>query len=191
MKLIGLAGTNGAGKDSVGEILVNTYNYLFISVSDLLRDEAARRGQPVEREVLRSISAEWRRQHGLGVLIDKAIEQFEDQGGAEEFDGLVVASIRNPGEVDRIHELGGKLVWVDADPKLRYDRIFSRQRTKEDAKTFEEFLAEEKAEMEHDGDAATLSMIDVKRGHDILVINDGNTLESLEKEVQKKLKGVL
>ena len=191
MNIIGLSGTNGAGKDSVGQVLADEYNYLFISASDLLRDEALSRGQPIEREVLRTISAEWRREQGLGVLIDKAVEQFEEQGGTDEFAGLAIASIRNPGESDRIHELGGKVVWVDADPKLRYDRIFSRQRTEEDAKTFEQFLAEEKAEMEHDGDAATLSMIDVKRGHDILIINDSNSLEDLKTEVAKKLNGIV
>ena len=191
MKLIGLSGTNGSGKDSVGEILASKYNYLFISVSDLLRDEAARRGEPIERETLRTISAEWRREHGLGVLVDKAIEQFDEQGGFDEFAGLVIASLRNPGESERVHELGGKVVWTDADPKVRYDRIYSRQRTEEDIKTFEQFVEEEKAEMEHDGDAATLSMREVKRSLDILVVNDGDSFEDLEKEVAKKLESVL
>lgn len=191
MKLIGLSGTNGSGKDSVGEILAEKFNYLFISVSDLLRDEAARRGMPVERESLRTISAEWRREYGLGVLIDKAIEQFEQQGGSDEFAGLAVASIRNPGESDRIHELGGTMVWTDADPKIRYERIYSRQRTEEDAKTFEQFIEEENAEMEHEGDSATLSMREVKRAHDVLVVNDGNTLDELERELADKLKGIL
>lgn len=191
MKLIGLAGTNGSGKDSVGEILANKYNYLFISVSDLLRDEASKRGEPIEREVLRSISAEWRREYGLGVLVDKAVEQFDEQGGFDEFAGLVIASLRNPGESDRVHELGGKVVWTDADPKIRYDRIYSRQRTEEDAKTFKQFVDEEKAEMEHDGDAATLSMREVKRSLDFLIVNDGSTLEELELEVANKLESVL
>lgn len=191
MKLIGLAGTNGSGKDSVGEILANKYNYLFISVSDLLRDEASNRGEPIEREVLRTISAEWRREHGLGVLVDKAVEYFDEQGGFDEFTGLVIASLRNPGESDRVHELGGKVVWTDADPKIRYDRIYSRQRTEEDAKTFEQFVEEEKAEMEHDGDAATLSMREVKRSLDYLIVNDGSTFEELEAEVAKKLESIL
>ena len=72
LQIIGIAGTNGAGKDTVGELLAEHYGYLFVSVTELLRAEARRRGLPVEREVLRSISAEWRRELGLGVLVDKA-----------------------------------------------------------------------------------------------------------------------
>ena len=186
MKLFGLAGTNGSGKDTVGEILAEQHNFLFISVSDMLRDEARSRGLPVEREQLKTISAEWRRESGLGVLIDKAIERYKQLGGDEKYVGLVVASIRNPGEVDRIHELGGKLVWTDADPKIRYDRIFSRQRTAEDNKTFEQFLAEEQAEMQHSGDAATLSVGDVKTNADIFLVNEG-TLEEFAENIKHEL----
>src|SRR5688500_13275325 len=102
MKLFGLAGTNGSGKDTVGQILADRHNFLFISMSDLLRDEARARNLPVEREQLRTISAQWRRESGLGVLIDKSIEKYKASGGDEKYAGLVVSSVRNPGEVDRI-----------------------------------------------------------------------------------------
>jgi dephospho-CoA kinase len=186
MKLFGLAGTNGSGKDTVGQILAEQHNFLFISMSDMLREEAARRGQAVERDTLRTISAEWRRESGLGVLIDKAVEHYNQKGGDSKYAGLAVASVRNPGEVDRIHELGGKLVWTDADPKIRYDRIFSRQRTAEDSKSFEQFLAEEQAEMQHSGDEATLSVGDVKAKADIFLLNE-STLEDFEAEISQKL----
>ena len=76
MKLIGVAGTNGAGKDSVGEILAKEHGYMFISVTNLLRAECTKRGLPIEREHLRAISSEWRRDGGLGVLVDKAVEHY-------------------------------------------------------------------------------------------------------------------
>ena len=80
MKLIGIAGTNGSGKDTVGQILAEKHGWFFISVSDLLRDECRTRGLEVSRENLRGISAEWRREGGLGVLVDKAVEVFERAG---------------------------------------------------------------------------------------------------------------
>lgn len=185
MKIIGLSGTNGSGKDSVGMMLAERHNYLFVSGSDLLREEARKRGLPVEREVLRTISAEWRRKDGLGAIIDVAKRIYEQQ--QDSYAGLVTASIRNPGEADRIHELGGRVVWVDADPKVRYDRIFSRKRTAEDNKTFEDFLAEEKVEMEHSGDEATLNMAGVKDRCDIFLENNGNDLEAFKDEAEKAL----
>ena len=177
MKLVGIAGTNGSGKDTVGQILAEKYNFLFISVSDLLRNECRHRGLPVERENLRAISAEWRREGGLGVLIDKAIEEFEGQG--TRYAGLAVASVRNPGENNRVHELGGTMVWVDADSHVRYNRIQSanRGRGTEDTKTYEQFLAEEEAEMHASGDAATLDMSTVKNLCDITIRNEGTEAE--------------
>ena len=179
MKLIGLSGTNGSGKDTVGHMLAERHNFLFVSMTDMLRREAMKRGQPVEREVLRTISAEWRRESGLGVLIDKSIEFYDSQ--TEKYDGLVVASLRNPGEADRVHELGGNVIWVDADPRIRYERIQSnaanRGREQEDKKSFEEFLAEEKAEMTQSGDAATLNMSGVKQRADRMLLNEGSDIE--------------
>jgi dephospho-CoA kinase len=178
MKLIGIAGTNGSGKDTLGELLAHDHQWLFVSVADMLSDEARKRGQPIEREVLRTISAEWRRKYGLGVLVDKAVELFNESPGM--YKGLVVVPMRNPGEAQHLKDLGGTLVWIDADPKVRYERITQRQRSTEDKKTFEQFIAEEQAEMQHSGDAATLSMADVKAKADIFVQNDSNDAEAFK-----------
>ncbi len=184
MKIIGIAGTNGSGKDSLGQILADDYGWLFVSVTEILRAEARKRGLPIERKTLWTISAEWRRQSGLGVLVNKAVKQFEKSGG--KYKGLAVASLRNPGEADRIHELGGKVVWVDADPKLRYERTESRSRSPEDHKTFEEFLVIQQAEMQQEGDDATLSLVGVKAKADIFLENNG-TLEEFKAAIKRIL----
>jgi dephospho-CoA kinase len=191
MKIVGLSGTNGAGKDSVAEVLRDKYGYCFISVTDLLRNEAKTRGLAVERENLRMISAQWRRESGLGVLIDKAVETYKELGGDSKFTGLVVSSLRNPGENDSVHQLNGKVIWIDADSKIRYDRIFSRQRTSEDNKTYEQFLEEEQAEMNHSGDEATLSLLGVKEKSDITFINKGSEISELEKVIEIELSAIL
>lgn len=188
--VIGLSGTNGAGKDTVGHMLAEHHNYLFISVTDLLRNEAKRRGLPVEREILRTISAEWRRELGLGVLVDKAVAEFETVRG--KYAGLVLGSLRNPGEADRIHELNGTVLWIDADPRTRYDRVqankASRGRTGEDDKTYEQFLAEEQAEMRSiGGDAATLDMSAVKAKADIVLDNSNEDLEAFRLHTEQML----
>lgn len=187
MKLIGISGTNGSGKDSLGEWLADTHEWLFISGSDILREELKKRGLPIERENLRKLSAEWRRQHGLGVLIDMAVKEFERLSEKNQFNGLVVSSLRNSGEADRVHELGGKVIWLDGDPKIRYGRISKRRRSTEDSKTFEQFLSEEQAEMEHAGDAATLDMSGVRQRADIKIQNDTEKIEDFYKIAQDKL----
>lgn len=190
-QIIGLAGTNGSGKDTVGQLLADKYGYLFISVTELLRAEATRRHEPVEREVLRTISAEWRRQAGLGVLVDKGVAEFEQV--KDKYTGVAMASLRNPGEADRVHELGGVVVWIDADPRTRYDRIQSnrqqRDRVGEDDKSFEQFLAEEAAEMykPEGADSAALEGAAVKDRADIFVLNNSTDLNELENTLRTQL----
>lgn len=191
IQIIGLSGTNGAGKDTVGELLAERYGYLFISVTELLRDEARRRGLPVERRYLRQISAEWRRESGLGVLVERAVRAYQSKEG--EYKGVVMASLRNPAEADLVHELGGIILWIDADPRLRYDRIqsnaTSRDRSGEDRKSFEQFLAEEAAEMHpaEGSDAATLNTAAVKERADYTIFNETSSIDFLEGELKRLL----
>ena len=186
--MLGLGGTNGSGKDTVGQILADKHGFLFISVTDLLRAEAARRNQPIERRVTREISSEWRRELGLGVLVDKAVAEFEIV--KDRYKGVVIASLRNPGEADRIHEMGGTVIWVDAEPKMRYDRIqknkATRGRIEEDDISFEQFLAEEEDEMHTPlgGDAANLNSAGVKALADIYINNDSSDLSVLAANIQ-------
>ena len=191
IKFIGLSGTNGSGKDAAGKMLAEKHDYLFIDVADLLRNEARRRAIVVERKNLRAISAEWRRELGLGVLVDKAIAQYEKD--SDKYVGVVIASLRNPGEAERIHEFGGTVVWLDADQKVRYDRIQKglavRNRAGEDNKTFEEFQNEEYAEMHPSvgSDSASLNMLGVKDKSDVIISNDLNDLDVFSTLVEKAL----
>jgi dephospho-CoA kinase len=189
LQIIGLAGTNGAGKDTVGHILAEHHGYLFVSVTDLLRQEAERQGLEPNREVLRGISSQWRRETGPGVLIDKAVDAYKAHDGA--YQGVVISSLRHPGEADRVHELGGTVVWVDADPRVRYDRIqkaaAQRNRPAEDDKTFEQFQKEEAVEMKQQGDAATVNMSAVKERADVPLDNNEGGLEQFKRDVEQAL----
>lgn len=189
MKIIGIGGTNGSGKDTVGQMLVERHGWLFVSVTDILREELKRRGQPVERHNLRSLSREWNAKHGAGVMTNMAVEKFKKAGS--EYKGLVLASLRREGEAARVHELGGKVVWVDADPKVRYMRISDRGRGAEDAKTFEQFLEEEEIEMHNQGDKHAVGMGVVKDLADIKLENNGNDIEAFKDEAEKSLASYL
>lgn len=191
-KIIGIAGTNGSGKDTIGKLLSNEHNFMFVSVTDILRQELKLRGLPPAREHMRNLSAEWRRKYGLGVLVDKAKQIYDAQDG---YEGLAMASLRNPGEVDAVHKYGGIVIWVDADARIRYDRLQlniqarGQERGVDDNKSFEEFLADEAAEMDHPegADNATLSLSGVKAKSDIFLTNDGHSLETLSRELNAKL----
>lgn len=189
MKLVGIAGTFGSGKDSVGRMLAERHGYLFISATDLLREEARKTGRDTSRQTLAEISASWRRNYGTGAFVDIALKR--NKNNLSKYKGIAIASLRHSGEADRIHELGGKVIWVDADPEVRYERVQTnadaRKRDDEDRKTFEQFIAEEQAEMQHSGDGATLNMSAVKKRADITIINNGDNLESFKNYAEKLL----
>ncbi len=189
MKIIGIAGTNGSGKDTVGQILQEDWGYLFVSVTDILRDELKKRNKPIKRENMRELGDQWRREFGLAVLVDKAIEIFNSE--AQKYKGLVISSIRNIGEVEQIHRLGGVMVWVDAEPEIRYKRITSRNRSAEDSKTYEEFLREEQDEMNVYGDEATLAVGEVKKLCDEFIENNSNDKEKLKLTIEQDLRQYL
>ena len=169
-------------------MLVERHGFYFASASEMLGDELTRRGLPHERENKRNLSAEWRREHGLGVIVDKGVEAAKAAGK----DKLVVASLRNSGEADRVHEFGGTMVWVDSDPKVRYERIQSANRGRvEDHKTFEQFLAEEQAEMQNSGDSAALNMAAVKEACDRFISNDSSDIGEFKNQAEGQLKDLL
>ncbi|MCX6727440.1 MAG: AAA family ATPase [Candidatus Saccharibacteria bacterium] len=188
MKIIGLSGTNGSGKDTVGHLLEEKHGYLFADATAMLGAELDKRGLTHERVNKAALSAEWRRESGMGVIIDKALEMFN----AGDYKGLIVGSLRHPGEADRVHEIGGMVLWVDADPQIRYDRISANNRGRvEDQKTFEQFLAEEASEMSPSGDAATLNMGAVKEQADYVIQNNGNDIEQFKVDAEKTLASYL
>lgn len=193
LQIIGLAGTNGSGKDTVGALLAERHGFYFFSFTELFRQECRRRGIPAKRENLRMISAEWRRESGLATLVDRSMEIFTEAGGLQKYKGFVMSSLRNPAEPDRIHELGGSVMWIDADPELRYQRIQNnaamRGRAAEDNKTFEQFKQEEHDEMypPKGADAAVLYGAAVKERADIFLINIYNTLDDLDTHIVEKL----
>jgi cytidylate kinase len=190
MKIIGVGGTNGAGKDSLGLLLAEEYGYLNATATDMFVKELNKRGLPIDRAHKSKLSAEWRRDLGMAAIVDKAIALFNENPG--KYKGLVVGSLRHPGEAERVHELGGTVVWVDADPRVRYDRIQKSlsERTgthAEEGVTFEAFLADEKREMTPEGDAATLNMAGVKELSDVTVSNDTNKIEDFKAAAKKAL----
>lgn len=187
--IFAFSGTNGAGKDLLADMLGENHGYFVASATDMLAAGLKEKGWPIDREHKAKLSAEWRRQYGMSAVVDRAWEKY--LAVKDQYKGFAVGSLRHPGEADRIHELGGKVVWVDADPKVRYERIRASNRgadkAAEDSKTFEEFLADQEREMHPVGDGATLNIAGVKERCDIFIMNNGNELEALKQAAAREL----
>jgi dephospho-CoA kinase len=79
------------------------------------------------------------------------------------------------------------VVWLDAPIGLRYQRAIARNKGLEDQVSFQEFKAEEAAQMNHEGDETTLNLSGVKAKADIFITNDSNDIEQFKQNAQKAL----
>lgn len=181
-EIVGVAGTNASGKDTLGALRQFLQNAKFVSLSDIMRHELDRQGLPHERENLGALGNKWRAESGAGVLVDKSVELYNEEKTEKNYRGLTLTSIRHPKEAEAIQALGGIVIWVDADPHVRYERIQKRNADRpEDQKTFEQFVAEENSEMQPiAGNAASLNMGGVRDIADIKIVNDYDTVEAYE-----------
>ena len=180
-EIIGISGTHGAGKDTLAELRAKRENALHVTVSDILRQQLREDGIPLERKNLIELSSRWRRESGdYGILATKTIDRYLGEKAIHNYNGLSVVSLRHPEEVKRVKEFGGRILWVDADPELRYERISNAQRDRpDDNKTFEKFIEEEAKELSppEGTSAASVNLGAVRPLADEVVINNFKTQE--------------
>jgi dCMP deaminase len=121
--ILGVAGPYGAGKGEVVEYL-RARSFYPLSLSDVLRDELRARGEAETRERMIATGNELRARHGLAVLAERLCARLLPDRN------YVIDSIRHPAEVAalRAQGRGFRLVWVDADPGVRIERLRSRNR---------------------------------------------------------------
>lgn len=191
MKIIGLSGTLGSGKDTVAQTLEERYGFMHVSTSDMLRAEKKRIfGDSPKALLLRNdpFANELRVVRGAGVLVEIAKEEY-DRNASKFPIGLVVSGIRSIGEAEKIKELGGEIVFVDADSQTRYGRIAGRARDINDhGVTYDEFIDMEKSESpDNNSDKTVQNLPELKKLADIHLLNDGHDIEVFRSEVTKYL----
>jgi dephospho-CoA kinase len=141
MQIIGITGTLGAGKGTLVDYLLKEKGFKHYSVRQYLIDEMHRRGLAINRDNMVVTANDLREKNSPSFII----EQLYDRalaGGAD----AVIESIRTPGEADFLRKKGKFiLVAIDADPRLRYQRI-SERKSSTDNVDFETFIANEQRE---------------------------------------------
>jgi dephospho-CoA kinase len=164
-EIIGLGGTFASGKDTLARELVRNYGYTHASTSDMVRAAARERYGNIERPTLTKVGAELRAEGSLGVLAERAL--------ALNARPIVISGIRTVGEATAIKNAGGVMVFVDADPRIRYERMQGRARDAEARLTLDEFLDKEKNEI-NGINAGTINIGAVRNLADINLDNSGS-----------------
>lgn len=176
MKLIlGITGANAAGKGEIA-LYLSRRGFTSHSLSDVIRDEAAARGFPPEREHLIRVGNELREEGGAGVLAERILPRLGPR--------TVVDSIRNPSEVAVLRRLPGfVLIGIRAPFEVRFRRARRRARPG-DPETPEEFRRREEQENSADPRAQQLKATFELADH---VVENGGDLSELHRALDRLL----
>ncbi len=177
--IIGLTGTNGAGKTVTAEYL-KSRSFHFHSLSDEIREELARQGKEATRANLIEAGNQLRGEHGPAVLAERIKAKLRPDWN------FVIDSIRNPYEVRALRSARDfRLLKVDAPVELRYERVRRRGGPRTPA-SFEEFVELERREMESDN-PANQQLLATYELADLTVWNDG-AIEDLHLRLDQTLR---
>lgn len=180
MKIIGITGTNGAGKGTVVDYLVQNKGFVHFSGRAYLTKLLEEKGLAPDRENLINMGNELREKYGPSaiaqVLYDEAIKTGKN---------CIIESIRTLGEIELLKSKGNFiLLAVDADPKIRYERIYKRGLATDNV-SFEKFRELEKLETEN-SDPDKMNIFACIKKADYVLNNDGN-LEELYRQIDKAI----
>lgn len=174
-RLIGLTGTNGAGKGEAAAFF-RKRGFAYFSLSDLIREELRKRQLPPTRDNLIRAGNALRRRYGADILARRVLRRVKGDA--------VIDSIRNPLEVEHLRTWKNfRLLAVDAPAAVRFERVKRRGRD-ESAATLEEFKAKEREERGRSPEAQQLGTC--RRMADLTLVNDSSL-----KNFHRKLEALL
>ncbi|MCX6013118.1 MAG: AAA family ATPase [Chloroflexi bacterium] len=167
MKVIGVVGQNGSGKDAVLKYIRAKYNIPFLSTGDMVRKLAAERKVEPTRENLGKISEEYFQNYGRGCFVELVAQQIRKEGWFV----AGISGIRAPEDVTILRKhFGQSFILIDVyvtDPRTRFNRMVERSEER-DPDSYQQFLKQDETEekMFHINQTSQLA--------DYSINNDGN-----------------
>lgn len=145
MRVFGVIGRNGSGKDEVVKYLQRRYDVPFVSVGDMVREMARRKGLSLTRENLHRISEGQIQEFGKEHFMDLVIEKIDQNG----WQTAGITGVRTPEDVRHLKDyFDGDFILFHvyvSDPRLRYERMRKRAKPR-DPENYDEFMKQDKAE---------------------------------------------
>ncbi|ASJ06026.1 AAA family ATPase [Thermococcus pacificus] len=184
--IIGVVGKIAAGKTTVAKFFEEK-GFCRVSCSDPLIDllthnvsdyswipELPEKAEPT-RDRLIEFGKYLKDKYGGDILIKLAVDK------KRHCRNIVIDGVRSKEEIEAIKRMGGKVIYVEARPEIRFERLMRRKASKDKTiKSFEDFKAMDDAEerLYHTSELKDLA--------DYIIVNEG-TLE----ELRKKVKGII
>ncbi len=169
---IGLTGRMGSGKGEAVRILKN-YGLKYISLSDIVRREAAKIQPAFSRGQMQDLGNRLRREGGAGILGKMVRELIAAAGTAS----WVIDGIRNPAEVTELRKMAGFfLIGIESNVETILARMKERGRST-DAVSEKELRTALEREWGSDEPESGQQVGPTMAMADFLVNNDGSLAE--------------
>ena len=124
------------------DYLVQKKGFQHLSVTAFLIQEIEKRGLPVNRDSMTIVANDLRTIHGPSYLAETLYEQAKLSGK-----NTIIESLRAVGEVEALKQKEHFVLFaIDANPKIRYERIVLRKGEKDNV-SYDEFIFQEQREM--------------------------------------------
>lgn len=176
--IFGLVGSLASGKETTKKYLAEKYNAKDCRFSSILRDVLGRLTLPISRENLQKVSTVLRANFGEDLLASA----IANDASKLDADIVVIDGVRRFTDIEHLKDLPNfVLIKIDADPKLRYERMKLRnENAGDDKKTFEEFMKDHESE-------ADKQIPEVMKSAKYSIENSGS-FEELYKQIDKMVK---
>ncbi len=146
--IVCITGLPGAGKTTVADALKGI-GFLVISMGDVVRNEAKRRGLELNDANLGKVMLELRSMYGpeaIAVYVGEMVKDMVDDNPNGRY--YAIDGLRSIREADRLKEYGYvKILAVDAPKEKRYEFLVKRGRS-DAPKDINEFNARDKRELD-------------------------------------------
>ena len=181
MRIIGVVGQNGSGKDEVLKYLRNKFNIPFLSTGDMVREIARKEGLETTRENLKIISERHFRELGEGCFVKMVVDKIRSNG----WQMAGISGIRSMNDVKILREkCGDDFILIDvyvSNPRERYSRMVKRGEER-DPQSYEQFMKQDKAEEE------LFHISEAEKQANYRISNDG-TLADMHGAIEKLITG--
>lgn len=175
--IIGLTGEMGSGKDTFCNYVKENYKDVFIlRFSDALTEILRIFFDSIKREDQQWLSSALRGRFGGDILVKALVKKVK----SIEKGIIILNGVRRPADFEALRKIGGKLVYITADPEKRWERVKVRKEKADDDVSFEKFLELDKAEAE--------SQISVIGSEADFKIENNGSKELFFKEIKKNLR---
>jgi dephospho-CoA kinase len=144
--ILGFVGPLASGKEEAKKYLEKNYQAGTHRFSLLLRDILNRLYLPITRENMQNLSLDLRNRFGGDILARVIAMDVKN----DDHEIIVVDGVRRMDDIVKLKDVPGfYLVAIDAEAKIRYDRLIKRGENADDnQKTFTEFLIDNQKEAE-------------------------------------------